>query len=85
MSARGPRTKSTTPSKARAYLSKSEGYLAAAERELDERLNVAATSLAIHAGINAADAVCSDPVGPRGEAPSHPGSQSGNSASGNER
>src|SRR5580704_2136889 len=71
VSARGPRTKSTTPSQARAYLSKSEEYLAAAERELDERLNVAATSLAIHAGINAADAVCGIRLGKRSTGQNH--------------
>jgi len=65
VSARGPRTKSTTPTQARAYLSKSEEYLAAAERELGERLNVGATSLAIHAGISAADAVSGIRLGKR--------------------
>jgi hypothetical protein len=57
VSARGPRTKSTTLAQASAYLSRSEEYLAATEREFGERLSIAATSLAIHAGINAADAV----------------------------
>ncbi len=71
MSSRHPRTKSTTPTQASAYLSKSEEYLAAAERELRERLNVAATSLAIHAGINAADAVCGIRLGKRSGGQNH--------------
>jgi hypothetical protein len=71
VTARGPRTKSTTQTQASAYLSKSEEYLAAAERELGERLNVAATSLAIHAGINAADAVCGIRLGKRSGGQSH--------------
>ena len=43
----------------------------AAERELGERLNVAATSLAIHAGINAADAVCGIRLGKRSTGQNH--------------
>lgn len=71
MSARGFRTKPTTQTQASAYLSKSEEYLAAAERELGERLNVAATSLAIHAAINAADAVCGIRLGKRSGGQNH--------------
>ena len=71
MSARAPRTKSTTRTQASAYLSKSEEYLAAAERELGERLHIAATSLAIHAGINAADAVCGIRLGKRSGGQNH--------------
>jgi hypothetical protein len=71
VSTRGPRTKVTTKTQASAYLSKGEEYLAAAERELGERLNVAATSLAIHAGINAADAVCGVRLGQRSAGQNH--------------
>lgn len=71
MSTRGSRTKSTTPAQASAYLFKSEEYLAAAERELGERLHIATTSLAIHAGINAADAVCGIRLGRRSGGQSH--------------
>jgi hypothetical protein len=60
MIARGPRTKSTTPTQASAYVSKSEQYLAAAEREL-----------AIHAAINAADAVCGVRLGKRSGGQNH--------------
>ncbi len=71
MSAGGLRTKSTTPKQASAYLSKSEEYLVAAERELGEQLFIAATSLAIHAGINAADAVCGIRLGKRSGGQNH--------------
>lgn len=40
------------------YLAKAEEFLLAATSELEEERSIAATSLAIHAGINAADAVC---------------------------
>ena len=53
------------------YLSKSEEYLAAAERELGEGLHIAATSLAVHAGINAADAVCGIRLGRRSGGQNH--------------
>ena len=71
MSTRGPRTRPTTLAQAHAYLSKSQEYLAAAERELGEGLHTAATSLAIHAGINAADAVCGFRLGKRSTGQSH--------------
>ncbi len=71
VSTRSPRTKPTTPKQARAYASKSEEYLAAAERELTERLHIAATSLAIHAAINAADAVCGIRLGKRSGGQTH--------------
>jgi uncharacterized protein (UPF0332 family) len=71
MSATGPRTKSTTPRQTRAYVAKSEEYLKAAERELAERLYIAATSLAIHAAINAADAICGIRLGKRSSGQNH--------------
>jgi hypothetical protein len=39
----------------RAYVGKAEEYLSAAAAELDADRPIAATSLAIHAGINAAE------------------------------
>lgn len=42
----------------REYLAKAEEFLLAATSELEAKRSIAATSLAIHAGINAADAVC---------------------------
>jgi hypothetical protein len=52
------RTRTVTVQQAREYLAKAEEYLLAAVAELEAGRNIAATSLAIHAGINAADAVC---------------------------
>ena len=52
-------------------MSKSEEYLVAAERELGERLHIVATSLAIHAAINAADAVCGIRLGRRSGGQNH--------------
>lgn len=49
----------------RAYANKADEYAEAAEAELQEGRTVAATSLAIHAGINAADAVCGARLGQR--------------------
>lgn len=45
----------------REYLAKAEEFLMAATAELEAGRSIATTSLAVHAGINAADAVC----GPR--------------------
>lgn len=42
----------------REYLAKAEEFLLAAGTELEAERSIAATSLAIHAGISAADAVC---------------------------
>ncbi len=53
----------------RAYVAKAEEYSAAAELEADH--SIAATSLAIHAGINAADAVCGARLGKRAAGQDH--------------
>jgi uncharacterized protein (UPF0332 family) len=42
----------------REYLAKAEEFLLAATAELEAERSIAASSLAVHAGINAADAVC---------------------------
>lgn len=42
----------------REYLDKAEEFLLAATTELEAERSIVATSLAIHAGINSADAVC---------------------------
>ena len=55
----------------RAYLGKAEEYLSAATAELDADRPVAATSLAIHAGINAADAVTGVRLGHRAAGQDH--------------
>ena len=69
--ARGGRTRPVTASQARRYLAKAEEYLEAASSELDAQRGIAATSLAIHAAINAADAVCGVRLGERAAGPDH--------------
>ena len=51
-------TRQVSPAQVRSYLAKAEEYAAAAASEMEAQRGIAATSLAIHAGINAADAVC---------------------------
>lgn len=51
------RTRRVSAAQVRAYVGKAEEYLSAATAELDADRPIAATSLAIHAGIDAADAV----------------------------
>ena len=63
-----PRQTGTRPvssAQAGAYLVKAEEYLAAALSELEAGRAIAATSLAIHAAINAADAVTGVRMGRR--------------------
>jgi hypothetical protein len=55
----------------RAYVAKAEEFVEAAASELDARRNIPATSLAIHAGINAADAVCGARLGQRAAGQDH--------------
>lgn len=69
--ARGGRTRPVTASQARRYLAKAEEYVEAASSELDAQRGIAATSLAIHAAINAADAVCGVRLGERAAGPDH--------------
>lgn len=59
------RTRSVSAAQARSYLAKAEEYAAAASTELEAKRGIAATSLAIHAAINAADAVCGVRLGKR--------------------
>ena len=59
------RTRTVTAAHVRAYLGKAEEYLAAASSELKDGRSIAATSLAIHAAINAADAVTGVRLGMR--------------------
>jgi len=56
---------------ARAYVGKAEEYLSAATAELAADRLIAATSLAIHAGINAADAVTGMRLGQRASGQDH--------------
>jgi len=69
--ARQARTRNVSAAQARSYLAKAEEYLAAAENELEAERGIAATSLAIHAGINAADAVCGVRLGKRAAGQDH--------------
>lgn len=69
--ARQVRTRNVSAAQARSYLSKAEEYLAAAENELQAKRPIAATSLAIHAAINAADAVCGVRFGKRAAGQDH--------------
>jgi hypothetical protein len=69
--ARGGRTRSVTATQVRRYLAKAEEYVEAASSELDAQRGIAATSLAIHAGINAADAVCGVRLGERAAGQDH--------------
>ena len=69
--ARGGRTRPVTASQARRYLAKAEEYVEAASSELDAQRGIAATSLAIHAAINAADAVCGVRLGERAAGQDH--------------
>lgn len=55
----------------RAYAGKSEEYAAAAVNEFAEGRCTAATSLAIHAAINAADAGCGARLGHRAASEDH--------------
>ena len=56
--AKAIKTRPVTMVQVREYLAKAEEFLLAANAELEAERSIAATSLAIHAGINAADAVC---------------------------
>jgi hypothetical protein len=65
------RTREVSAPQVRAYLEKAEEYLAAASSELAARRSIAATSLAIHAAINAADAVTGARMGRRAAGQDH--------------
>ena len=65
------RTRSVSAVQTRRYVLKAEEYLAAAFSELEAMRSVAATSLAIHAAINAADAVTGVRIGRRAAGQDH--------------
>lgn len=69
--ARQMRTRTVTAAQARSYLSKADEYLVASENELAEERGIAATRLAIHAAINAADAVRGVRLGKRAAGQDH--------------
>jgi HEPN domain-containing protein len=65
------RTRPVSAAQARSYATKAAEFLAAAEAELAAKRHIAATSLAIHAAINAADAVTGVRTGQRAAGQSH--------------
>jgi hypothetical protein len=68
---RQTRTRAVNAAQVRGYLDKAEEYLAAASSELEARRPIAATSLAIHSAINAADVVTGVRMGTRAAGPDH--------------
>jgi hypothetical protein len=65
------RTRPVTASQVRSYAGKSQQFADAAVAELAAGRPIAATSLAIHAAINAADAVCGARLGIRAAGEDH--------------
>ena len=65
------RTRAVSAAEVRAYAGRAEEYADAAASELEAGRNIAATSLAIHAAINAADAVCGARIGKRAAGDDH--------------
>lgn len=65
------RTRPVAKAQVRAYANKAQEYGEAASNEFDSQRYVAATSLAIHAAINAADAVCGARLGKRAAGEDH--------------
>jgi hypothetical protein len=68
---RPPRTKAVTIEQAKQYLSKAEEFLASAKDDLTQGRKIAATSSAVHAGINAADVVTAVRSGLRSAGEAH--------------
>lgn len=68
---RPTRTKPVSSSQVRAYAGKADEFADAAASEVLAGRHIAATSLAIHAGINAADAVCGARLGERAAGDDH--------------
>jgi hypothetical protein len=68
---RASRTRAVSAVHVRGYMAKAEEYLSAATTELEASRPIAATSLAIHAAINAADAVTGHRIGRRAAGQDH--------------
>lgn len=60
-----PRTRSVSRAQVRGYAGKAQEYLDAAAANLADGRYIAATSLAVHAGISAGDAICGARTGRR--------------------
>jgi hypothetical protein len=65
------RTKPVSAAQVRSYAAKAEEFAEAAASDLAAGRNIAATSLAIHAGINSADALCGARLGKRAAGEDH--------------
>ena len=65
------RTKPVSATQVRAYAAKALEFADASVSDLAAGRNIAATSLAIHAGINSADAVCGARLGKRAAGEDH--------------
>ena len=65
------RTRPVSADQVLAYARKAEEFAESAASELESERYISATSLAIHAAINAADAVCGARVGQRAAGESH--------------
>ncbi len=65
------RTRPVSAAQVRAYAAKAQAFAEAAASAFDDGHNIAATSLAIHAGINSADAVCDVRLGNRAAGEDH--------------
>ena len=64
-------TRRVTPAQVRSYLGKAEEFLVAARQSLDVGYTLAATSLAVHSGISAGDAICGAWTGQRAAGSDH--------------
>ena len=69
--ARQPRTRPVSAARVRSYAAKADEFAKAAASELEADRTIAATSLSIHAGINAADAGCGARLGKRAAGEDH--------------
>lgn len=69
--AKPTRTRPVSAAQVRAYATKAQEFTEAAVSDLKAGRNIAATSLAIHAGINSADAVCGARLGNRAAGEDH--------------
>ncbi len=65
------RTRPVSATQVRAYADKADEFTEAAASDLEAGRNIAATSLAIHAGINSADAICGARLGKRAAGKDH--------------
>jgi hypothetical protein len=68
---RPQRIRTVSAAQVRSYAAKAEEFAEAAVSDLQAGRNIAATSLAVHAGINSADAVCGARLGRRAAGEDH--------------